>query len=152
MFQGSEKPIKNGASTVSSVRKLLEKVGDLRALQFWSNQFWHFWHLLVNTKPGQIVSDYHPLILGLMYICFLKKFEIIFECLCMWSVSYSQGAMFSDKLMNLFILGMNFGQNIHNTILLKPERLGLKILLWHKMTGPMKSYGYIQMYGQFVQD
>ena len=118
---------------VSSVRKLLEKVGDLRALQFWSNQFWHFWHLLVNTKPGQIVSDYHPLILGLMYICFLKKFEIIFECLCMWSVSYSQGAMFSDKLMNLFILGMNFGQNIHNTILLKPEKPGLKILLWHKM-------------------
>ena len=31
-----------GTPRVSSVRTLLEKVGDLRTLQFWSNQLWHF--------------------------------------------------------------------------------------------------------------
>ena len=60
MSQRSKKPILNGASWVSSVWKLLEKVGDLETLQFWSNLSWHFWHLLICTKPGQIVSDYHP--------------------------------------------------------------------------------------------
>ena len=32
----------------------------METLQFWSNQSWHFWHLLICTKPGQIVSDFHP--------------------------------------------------------------------------------------------
>ena len=53
-------PCRMGPPRVSSVRNLLEKVGDLRSIAILVQSNWHFLHLLICTKPGQIVTVYHP--------------------------------------------------------------------------------------------
>ena len=65
----------DGASWVSSVRNLLEKVGALSGIAILVQSNWHYWHLLICTKPGQTVSDYHPLFSnGFSVFNFLKLF------------------------------------------------------------------------------
>ena len=59
---------------VSSVQKLLEKIGDLRAIAILVKLNLGIFGICWSTlKPDQIVSDYHPtfFILGI-YICFLR--------------------------------------------------------------------------------
>ena len=66
---------------VSSVRKLLEKVRRLeRHCNSGPIKLWHFWHLLICTKPGQIVSDYHPPFSNGFSVFNYYLFRIIFRC------------------------------------------------------------------------
>ena len=44
-----------------SVWNTLERVGDRRHCNSGPIILWHYWYLLICTKPGQTVSDYHPL-------------------------------------------------------------------------------------------
>ena len=90
---------------VSSVRKLLEKVGDFI--------------LLIYTKPGQIVSDFHPRILNWVHICFFLKLENSFGCICSWF----QKAIIQINLMEkvqkdrLYLFAKSFHFPFQNLIL-----------------------------------
>ena len=75
-----------GRPRVSSVRNLLEEyLGDLRDIAILVQyKLWHFWHLLIYTKPGLIVFNYHPPLLILGLVClfsFLKSKKIFFGCI-----------------------------------------------------------------------
>ena len=68
---------------LSSVRNLLEKVGDSEVLQFWSNQNWHFWHSQIYTYKSQTISDYHPSIwMGFLNYYVLLYYDFLDTLFC----------------------------------------------------------------------
>ena len=96
-----------------SVQNLLEKVGDLRGiLEILVQSNWHFSNLLLYTKSGQTVSDYHPLLLNFEYIFALFKSQ----------------KKFSDVL---FVVGLVFSRSSLIFYYRKTQECELKIGIVH---------------------
>ena len=64
MFQGSDKPIYMGPPRESSVRNLMEKVGNLRDIAVLVQLNLAFLTFIDLHLHSQTVSDYHPLFLN----------------------------------------------------------------------------------------
>ena len=65
-------PYRMGPPRACSVRNLF----DERYCNSGPIKLWHFWHLLIYTKPGLIVCNYHPPLLILGLVCLFGEYYL----------------------------------------------------------------------------